>query len=127
VAFASRSLSSAEQRYAQIEKEALEICWACEKFHCFLAGLQFTVETDHKPLLSILGEKELAKEYVRVQQFRLRMMSFTYNVVFIPGTKLALRTTENPRRTFAGTGANRCYACFLNLSVLHSGCYVDRR
>jgi len=66
VAFASRYLSSAEQQYAQIKKKALAICWACEKCHYFLAGRQFTVETDHKPLLSILDEKELAKLPVRV-------------------------------------------------------------
>jgi len=88
VVFGSRSLSSAEQQYAQIKKEALVICWACEKFHYFLAGHQFTMETDHKPLLSILGEKELAKLAVRVKWFRLRMRSFTYDVVFIPGWKL---------------------------------------
>jgi len=90
VAFASRSLSSAKQRYAQIKKEALAICWACEKFHYFLGGRQFTVETDHKPLLSILGKKDLAKLPVCVQRFRLSMMSFTYYVVFTPGRKLVL-------------------------------------
>jgi len=90
VTFASRSLSSAEQRYAQIEKEALASYWACEKFHYFLAGRQFTVETDHKPLFSILGEKELAKLPVRVQRLRLRMMSFIYDVVFTLGRKLVL-------------------------------------
>jgi len=48
------------------------------------------VETDHKPLRSILGEKKLAKLPVQVQWFRLRMMSFTYDVVFTPGRKLVL-------------------------------------
>jgi len=90
VAFASRCLSSAEQQHGHIEKEALAICWACEKFHYFLAGCQFTVETEHKPLLPILGEKESAELPVRVQRFRLGMMSFTYEVVFTPVRKLVL-------------------------------------
>ena len=36
VAFASRSLSEVEQRYAQIEKEALATIWSCEKFAAYL-------------------------------------------------------------------------------------------
>jgi len=93
VAYASRTLSTAEQRYAQIEKEALAICWGCEKFDYFLAGREFTVETDHKPLVSVLGSKELAKLPVRVQRFRLRMMAYSYKIIYTPGEKLVLADT----------------------------------
>ena len=90
VAFASRSLSPTEQRYAQIEKEALAMCWACEKFQYYLAGREFSVETDHKPLVSVLGDKELALLPLRVQRFRLRMMAFSYSVKYTPGEKLVV-------------------------------------
>jgi hypothetical protein len=90
VAYASRALSPAEMRYAQIEKEALAICWGCQKFDYFLAGRSFWVETDHKPLVSVLGEKELAKLPIRVQRFRLKMMSYSYRIKYTPGVKLVL-------------------------------------
>ena len=55
--YASRSLSSTEQRHAQVEKEALALTWCCEKFADFLVGLtSFTIETDHKPLLALMKQ-----------------------------------------------------------------------
>lgn len=47
-AFVSRAMSDTEKRYAQIEKEALAITWGFEKFSCYLLGLTFEIETDHK-------------------------------------------------------------------------------
>ena len=51
VAFTSRSMSDTELRYAQIEKEALVTTWACERFKDNLIGKEFSIETDHKPLV----------------------------------------------------------------------------
>ena len=59
VAYCSRSLSNTEQKYAQIEKEALALTFGCERFSDYLIGKQFHVETDHKPLVSLLGSKNL--------------------------------------------------------------------
>ncbi|CAF4518486.1 unnamed protein product, partial [Rotaria magnacalcarata] len=55
VAFASRTLKPAETRYSTIELEVLAIWWSVtQKFHSYIEGQQFTVETDHKPLLSLM-------------------------------------------------------------------------
>lgn len=59
VAYASRSMTETETRYAQIEKEALATTWACECFTDYILGKQIHIETDHKPLVPLLGTKQL--------------------------------------------------------------------
>ena len=49
IAFASRTLTQAEGRYAQVEKEALSSLFGVRKFHLFIYGRKFTLHTDHKP------------------------------------------------------------------------------
>ena len=89
VAYASRSLSQTEQRYAMVEKEALAACWACTKFHDFLLGLpSFILETDHKPLLALLGSKAIGDLPPRIQRIRMRMMQYSYVVQYTSGKDL---------------------------------------
>ena len=59
VVYASRALTETEGHYAQIEKEALACTWAAEKFSDYLFGKHFMMETDHKPLVSLLGNRIL--------------------------------------------------------------------
>lgn len=92
--YASRSLTDAESRYAQIEKEALAMTWICERFSEFLVGLpRFEIETDHKPLLSIMKSKDLDLLTTRLQRFRMRMLRFTYDIQYVPGKDLTTADT----------------------------------
>ena len=50
IAYASKTLTTAQQNYAQIEKECLAIVFGCQRFKQYLFGKKVIVETDHKPL-----------------------------------------------------------------------------
>ena len=84
VAFASWKLNEAETCYAQIEKEALALTWALEKFAEYVLGKCVILETDHKPLVPILGRKSLDMLPPRVLRFRLRLMRFQYSIQHVP-------------------------------------------
>lgn len=93
VAYASRTLTPTECRYAQIEKEALGLTWACEKFQEYLIGISIILETDHRPLLQILQTKYLDELSPRLQRFRMRLMRYDYTVMYTPGHKLHVADT----------------------------------
>lgn len=83
VAYESQSLTPTEQRYAQVEKEALGLTWACERFRDFLKGKHFCLETDRKPLVSLLGGQALDLLPPRIQRFRMRLMHYSYSHTYM--------------------------------------------
>ena len=85
VAYASRSMSETERRYAQIDKEALAITWTLEHGAEFLIGMRFKVETDHKPLIPLFSSKLIGKLPVRIQRFRMRLVRFDCTIAHVPG------------------------------------------
>ena len=55
IANASKTLTDAQKRYPQIQKEALSIIFALKKYYQFLYGRPFILVTDHNPLISMFG------------------------------------------------------------------------
>lgn len=88
VAFASRSLSTTEQQYAQVEKECLAIVFACERFNQYLQGrASVTVDTDHKPLVPIFT-KPIYNAPKRLQRMLMRLQKYSLKVQYCPGHKM---------------------------------------
>ena len=106
VAYASRAMSPTEKRYAQIEKEALAITWACDRFSQYLLGRAFEVETDHKPLVPLLSTKHLDDLPPRVLRFRLRMARYQYTIHHIPGKLLCTADALSRKPTLEAPGAD---------------------
>ena len=75
VMFVSRALTGSEGNYQNLERECLATIWGMEKFHYFLYGKEFTLETDQKPLVSIY-KKHMVEISPRIQ--RLIVRSFPY-------------------------------------------------
>ena len=71
IAYASKSLTDTEKRYANIERELLACVFGAERFHTYLFGKHFVIETDHKPL-EIISKKNLAAAPARLQRMLLR-------------------------------------------------------
>ncbi|XP_062501692.1 uncharacterized protein K02A2.6-like [Corticium candelabrum] len=88
IAYASRSLTKAEQGYAQIDREALSVVFGVKRFRQYVFGHQFTIFTDHKPLLTLLGENRGVPAMCsgRVQRWSLMLSSYQYTMTYRPGS-----------------------------------------
>ena len=64
--------------------ESLAVAWAVEKFHHFLYGCHFTLETDQKPVEAILS-RSLNQAMPRLQCTLIRTLAYNFTVRYIPG------------------------------------------
>ena len=84
VYFASKALTETQKSYVAIELESLAVAWVMEKFHHFLYGNEFTLETDQKPLEAILS-KSLNQATPRLQRILIRTFLYNFKIRYIPG------------------------------------------
>ena len=87
IAFTSRSLSKAELKYAQLDKEGLAIIHGVKKFHQYLFGRSFIICSDHKPLQYIFSETRPIPNLAsaRLQRWALTLSAYKYQIRYKPG------------------------------------------
>lgn len=114
VAFASRKLNAIERRYSQLDKEGLAVIFAIKKFHKYLEGRQFVIQTDHKPLLGLFGANKAIPVMAspRVVRWAVTLAGYDYELVYRRGidhanadcmSRLPLNVTTNEAPTPADT------------------------
>ena len=83
VSYASRKLLPREQNFSTIERECLAIIWAVQKFHMYLCGRRFVIQTDHRSLSYLNKAKFLNSRIMRwamvLQQYDFRIESIRGN------------------------------------------------
>jgi hypothetical protein len=84
IAYVSRSLTPVEKKYSQVEKEALALVWACERFCMYVIGKKFELLTDHKPLETLFSKK-ISLVNARIERWQLQLQNFDYVVKYIKG------------------------------------------
>ena len=84
IAFASKSLTSAEHRYSNIQREALGMLHGLEKFHHYCFARDVNVIKDHKPLVAIFKNDEVTLSQ-RIQCILLRIHQYRVRIFYKPG------------------------------------------
>lgn len=92
IAYASKSLTSSEKSYAQIELECLAILFGLKHYHHWIYGRHVVVETDHLPLIPIF-KKPFHSAPARLQGMLLQMQGYDIQVSFLPGRNIPIPDT----------------------------------
>ena len=79
VCYASKKLTGAE-----IEKECLAIVWSIKRFHLYLYGVSFVLQTDHEPL-KYMNSAKFANG--RLMRWAMFLQSYSFTVEAIKGSE----------------------------------------
>ena len=78
----SKKLTSAERKYFTMDRECLVVTWAIRKFHPYLYGREFRVQTDHQPLQYLNRAKYIND---RIMRWALYLQGFNMKIENIKG------------------------------------------
>ena len=92
VAFASKALSKPKCQYVNTEREMLAAVFRAERFHTYVYGRSFTIESDHK-LLESISRKNLAETPARLQCMMLCLKGYDFTIRYCPGKEMVIPDT----------------------------------
>lgn len=82
IAYASKTLTSAERKYSVTERECLAVIWAIRKYRPYIEGYHFTVVTDHSSLQWL---HNLKNPTGRLARWALELLGYDYTIIFRKG------------------------------------------
>ena len=89
IEYHSCALTSTQQCYSNIKREAYALVNGVEHFHHYIFGKPFEVHTDHQPLVQ-LSIKPLAELIPRLQCLFLRVNQYKYTVKYVRQTRVMI-------------------------------------
>ena len=125
ITYGSKTLTSAETRYVNIERELLGVVGALEKFHYFMFGRSVVILTDHKPLIAI-SKKALVNAPPRLQRLLRRMNNYNVSLKWIPGKEMIF--ADHLSRNIGPNESNEptCAGLDLNIQDIYLNASKDR-
>ena len=85
IAYTSRQMNTAEQRYTAFEAVMLTLVWATKYFRCYLYGNIFLVWTDHSALTYL---RNFADQNSRLLRWSIKMSELDFIVEHMSGSKI---------------------------------------
>ena len=82
IAYASKTLSPAQQHYGATDGECLAVIWAVDKFRPYLYGTHFELRTDHAALQYLMTAQSLSGRLLR---WSLLLQEYRFDIRYSPG------------------------------------------
>ena len=92
IAFASKALTETEHQYMNIKREMLAAVFGAERFHTYVYGWSFKIESDHK-LLESISKKNLADTPAWLQCMMLCLQGYDFTICYCPGKEMVIPDT----------------------------------
>ncbi len=86
IAYASKKLSGSECNWSATDGECFAALWGIKKFHHFLHGTKFVLESDHQALKYMMTTPALKGKLAR---YGLEMQQYDFEIRYRPGTSNA--------------------------------------